>query len=259
MSDSALVIKVGGAMLESPAVTEQFMQVLAQLQRSQAVILVHGGGAQVDKQLAANGMQTQKLDGLRVSPAEQMPIIAGVLAGTANSLLEAAAIKAGMKAAGLTLAAAGMTSAKIKNGQLGHVGEVMANEAGLLNYLLANQIMPVISSIAVDNQGQQLNINADDAAMVVAQLVGAKLVLLSDVPGVLNADKQLIPNLSATAINELIDAQVIQGGMQVKVQAALAVANQLGQEVIISSWQQPQQLLSILSGDSVGTAILPEA
>ncbi|WP_394205601.1 acetylglutamate kinase [Shewanella waksmanii] len=253
-----LVLKVGGALLQSQQGMEQLMNTAKDIiAAGTQLILVHGGGCLVDEQLAANGMKSEKLDGLRVSPAEHMPIVVGALAGTANKMLQATAKKAGVNCVGLSLADANMVKASIKDSRLGFVGEVTANDSSLLDFLLQQSWMPIISSIAIADDGAQLNVNADQAASVLAKLVGGQLVLLSDVPGVLNEQGELISQLNLAQAESLVQQGVIAKGMKVKVEAAFEVAQATGQIVQVASWQQSEQLMLLAQGESVGTQILP--
>ena len=124
-TNPVIVLKVGGALLQSESGMVELMSVVAEMmQQGQKVIFVHGGGCLVDEQLEANGKQTIKLEGLRVTPADQIPIVVGALAGTSNKILQAAAIKAGIVSVGMSLADGNIVNAKIKHEKLGLVGEV---------------------------------------------------------------------------------------------------------------------------------------
>ncbi|BAJ03988.1 acetylglutamate kinase [Shewanella violacea] len=257
-SNKTLVIKVGGALLQCEMGTDRLMGTLAKMiARGQKIILVHGGGCIVDEQLTANGMETEKLDGLRVTPAEQVPVIVGALAGTANKLLQAAAIKAGISAIGMSLADGDIVTAKIKDKKLGFVGEVSPKSATYLEFIFSQAWLPIVSSIAIDGSGQQLNVNADQAATVLAKLVDGQLVLLSDVSGVLDGKGKLIKSLNRAQVAELTHIGVIEKGMKVKVEAALEVAELMGQPVQVASWRSAEQLLALSNGQSVGTQIQP--
>lgn len=258
VEQSVLVLKVGGALLQCEMGMARLMDTAAKMIASgQQVLMVHGGGCLVDEQLAANGMETVKLDGLRVTPPEQMPIIAGALAGTSNKILQGAATKAGITSIGMSLADANIVTAKIKDERLGMVGEVAPKDGTYLKFILAQGWMPICSSIAMSDDGQMLNVNADQAATVLAKLVGGKLVLLSDVSGVLDGKGQLIASLDKAEIAELVKQGVIEKGMKVKVEAALEVAQWMGQAVQVASWRDANQLIALANGEAVGTQIKP--
>ncbi|GIU18861.1 MULTISPECIES: acetylglutamate kinase [unclassified Shewanella] len=253
-----MVLKVGGALLQCEMGMARLMEAAAKIIASgQPIIMVHGGGCLVDEQLKANGMISEKLDGLRVTPEVQIPVIVGALAGTSNKTLQAAAIKAGVTCLGMSLADAGMMNAKVKDPLLGLVGEVEPKDASYLEYVLAKGWMPIVSSIAISEQGEMLNVNADQAATALAKLVGGSLVLLSDVSGVLDGKGQLINSLNRAQVNELTKIGVIEKGMKVKVEAALDVAESMGQAVQIASWRHAHQLIALCQGEAVGTQIQP--
>jgi acetylglutamate kinase len=141
--------------------------------------------------------------------------------------------------------------------ELGAVGEVVRVNTKLLTTLIEGQFLPLVSSIGSDINGQLLNINADDAATAIAQALDAELLLLSDVPGVLDAEKNLLTSLPPSHTQQLIAQGVIADGMQVKVQAAQQAANQLGRPVTIGSWRNADGLLKLFHAQMPGTQVLP--
>lgn len=258
VNKAPMVLKVGGALLQCEMGMARLMETAAKMiAQGQSLIMVHGGGCLVEEQLTANGMVTEKLDGLRVTPEAQMPVIVGALAGTSNKTLQAAAIKAGVTCVGMSLADANLVTAKIKDERLGLVGEVTPNDATYLKFVLSQGWMPIVSSIAASASGDLLNVNADQAATALAKLVTGDLVLLSDVSGVLDGKGQLIASLDQAQIHELTKQGVIEKGMKVKVEAALEVAQAMGQAVQIASWRDASQLIALSQGESIGTQIQP--
>ncbi|AWL13210.1 Acetylglutamate kinase [Saliniradius amylolyticus] len=253
-----LVIKVGGALLDAYEQGQALFSAIKKLKAERPVVLVHGGGNLTNDWLARLGFESQKIDGLRVTPPDQLPFVVGALAGTANKLLVSMAHQQGINAVGLSLADGKMVNACLLNAQLGAVGQASAGDPKVLHALLGADVVPVVSSIGLTEQGELCNINADDGAVALAQTLGAELVLLSDVPGVLDGDGQLLVQLTATEISALIEQRVIHGGMSVKVKAALAAANSIGQRVYIAGWQQPQLLTTLADEASVGTCIVPD-
>jgi acetylglutamate kinase len=253
-----LVIKVGGAFMQAEVAALALLTTISELQKNYVVVLVHGGGAMVEELLNALNLSSQKIDGLRVTPKEHMPYITGALAGTANKQLCGLAIRAGISPVGLSLLDGKMCIATVMRKELGAVGSVEPGDATLLKALAATHMLPIISSIGADNNGNLLNVNADQAATVIAQLLDAQLLLLSDVPGVLDANKNLIEHLDTEQINTLIAQNVIRDGMIVKVQAALKAANSLGRSVTIASWKDTEKLLGLLQQQAIGSKILPK-
>lgn len=252
-----LVIKVGGAFMQAPKAALQLLDVIGQLQQQRPVVLVHGGGPLVEQLLQALQLTSEKVQGLRVTPAEHMPYITGALAGTANKQLCGLAIRAKLNPVGLCLADGHSVTCQQLDPRLGAVGIARPGSATMLNLLLQAKMLPIISSIGADEQGNLLNVNADQAATVIAQLLQADLMLLSDVLGVLDANKALLNELNAQEIQQLIAQNTITDGMQVKVTAALDAACSLQRPITIASWQAPEQLLGLLEGVSVGTTIVP--
>lgn len=252
-----LVIKVGGAFIGDRQAAAELLAVIRDLQAVRPVVLVHGGGPIVEEWMTALNLKSVKIDGLRVSTDEQMPYVVGALAGTANKNLVAQAIAAGLVPVGLALTDGAMVRCTPMDKQYGAVGTAVAEDDTLLRLLLARQFLPIVSSIGAAPDGQLLNINADQAATALAQLLQAELVLLSDVPGVLDAQKHLIPELHPADIQQLVAQQVIRDGMVVKVNAALDAAVAIGLPVIIASWKQPQALQGLAHGGAAGTRICP--
>lgn len=256
MKNKPLVIKIGGAILEQSSALQELLTVLATL-NNQAIVLVHGGGCVVDQQLAQAGFVTEKKQGLRVTPAAQMPIISGALAGFVNKTIVAKANSMAIPAVGLSLLDGNMVSCQLNPHQLGSVGVPSAQNSHLLDSLLSAGIMPVISSIGALATGELVNVNADDAAVVICQLLNAELLLLTDVNGVKGQDGCYLTSLDSSQANVLIEQGVISGGMTAKVQAALLAAQRLRRSIAVASWQQPQQIIRLLQGEAAGTRIQP--
>lgn len=256
--NNTLVIKVGGALLHDLAALYELLQVLKQLQNHFQLVLVHGGGDTVQALLEKLAFESHKIDGVRVTPKEQIPYVVGALAGTVNTQLCGAAAAHNCKPVGLTLLDGGMTEASQMAPEFGAVGTAKPGDPALLNTLCDAGFLPIICSIAASTDGDLLNVNADDAAAAIAQLLQADLLLLSDVPGVLGADKQLLSTLNQQQIQAHCQQGVIQGGMVVKVNSALKTAQATQKSVFIASWKEPQALLALCTGSHCGTRIYSE-
>lgn len=254
MSRSPIVIKVGGALLDDAAAMTRLFLSVKEVQKSRPVVVVHGGGPLVETLMASLGLVSTKIDGLRVTPDEHMPYICGALAGSANKQLCAAAIASGLTPAGLSLLDGNMVVCEPLADKYGAVGAPATADATFIKSILAQSVLPIISSIGSSAQGRLLNINADQAATVIAELLDAELLLLSNVDGVLDGNKALIGELNATRIEEYSAAGVIVDGMKVKVDAALQSANTLSRAVYIASWTA--DITDILNKNT-GTQILP--
>ncbi len=251
-----LVIKIGGAILEKESALSALLAVIAKLENKQ-VVLVHGGGCVVDEMLAQAGFTTEKKHGLRVTPKEQIALISGALAGTVNKAIVATANSMELAAVGLSLNDGDMISCDLSSQGLGQVGVPKTNNSKLLDSLLKSKFLPVISSIGALANGDLVNVNADDAAVAICQLLNAELLLLTDVNGVKGSDGEYLSSLDSEQAESLIEQGVIAGGMTAKVNAALHAANQLRRSIAVASWQSPEQVINLLQGDPVGTRIQP--
>ncbi|MBO1519858.1 acetylglutamate kinase [Oceanisphaera pacifica] len=253
-----LVIKLGGALLESnqdlAALFTTLNTFINEVKRP--LVLVHGGGVLVDNQLKAMGLTSTKKDGLRVTPPEHIGVITGALAGTANKLLLAQAITHGVSSVGLCLGDGGLCRVSQLDPELGSVGQIEGGDATLISSLLSGGFMPIVSSIGITFDGQLMNVNADQAGTAIAEVLNADLVMLSDVSGILDGERALINELTEDRALTLMEQGVITDGMAVKVKAALQATKKLGKPVAVGSWRNPEQLLSLLAGESeFGTRI----
>lgn len=268
MTRGPLVIKVGGTTLEDQRSAPALWKAVATLHVSHpgGVVLVHGGGKAVDKHLDRLGFTTQRREGIRITPADQLDEITAVLAGRINKSLVGSLNASGAKAVGLCLGD-GQSVPTRKSTRYsfdpGRVGEVIpgkADAANLLRVLLAGRFLPVLSSIGIDDRGEFLNINADDAAAgVAAQLTAESLILCTDVPGILDANKAIVPEATAERVESMIASGEITGGMIPKVRAALDAAKAINAPVIILSGNDPAALADWAAGKPVGTRIAPPA
>ncbi len=251
-----LVIKIGGAILEKESALQALLSVIATL-KQHSVVLVHGGGCVVDEMLSQANMTTEKKHGLRVTPKEQINIISGALAGTVNKAIVAKANSMKLAAVGLSLNDGDMVNCQLSPLALGQVGVPSCNNSKLLDGLVSSGFLPVISSIGALDNGDLVNVNADDAAVVICQLLNAQLLLLTDVNGVKGSDGEYLPSLNQAQADELIEQGIIAGGMTAKVNAALKAANQLRRSIAVASWQSPEQISLLLDGQGIGTQIAP--
>ncbi|MBU2869119.1 acetylglutamate kinase [Colwellia sp. E2M01] len=251
-----LVIKIGGAILEKESALSALLAVIAEL-KDKHVVLVHGGGWVVDEMLAQAGFTTEKKHGLRVTPKTQIPLISGALAGTVNKEIVATANSMSLTAVGLALHDGEMIKCTLSEQDLGQVGIPQPKSSKLLDSLLNGKFLPVISSIGALDNGDLVNVNADDAAVAICQLLNAQLLLLTDVNGVKGANGEYLTSLNGEQANKLIEEGVIAGGMTAKVNAALLAAQQLGRSIAVASWQSPEQITQLLDGQGIGTQIQP--
>ncbi|GAB1440168.1 acetylglutamate kinase [Providencia sp.] len=253
-----LVIKLGGVLLDSVEALEKLFTAIETYRQTyqRELVIVHGGGCLVDELMQKLQLPVVKKQGLRVTPADQIDIITGALAGTANKTLLAWAIKHQLPAVGLSLGDGQSATVTQLNEELGHVGNAKPGDAKLLNLLLSAGYLPIISSIGVTPQGELMNVNADQAATAIAQALNADLVLLSDVSGILDGKGQKIDEMTTQKAEKLIEQGIITDGMIVKVNAALEAATALQRSVDIASWRHAEQLPELFNGTAIGTRIL---
>lgn len=253
-----LVIKLGGVLLDSEEALERLFTALVTYREKheRPLVIMHGGGCLVDDLMKKLALPVVKKNGLRVTPADQIDIITGALAGTANKTLLAWAVKHDINAVGLCLGDGNTVSATPLDAALGHVGKAEAGSPALVQTLLAANYMPIISSIGITKDGSLMNVNADQAATALAATLGADLILLSDVSGILDGKGQRIAEMTAQKAEQLIAQGIITDGMVVKVNAALDAARSLGRPVDIASWRHADQLPALFNGVPIGTRIL---
>jgi acetylglutamate kinase len=264
MHSSPIVIKIGGTALEDRSSAPMVWTAVAKLhtQHPGGVVLLHGGGKAVDRHLDRLGFTTERRDGIRITPSEQIEEITAVLAGKINKSIVQQLNTLGINAVGLCLGDGAMLKT-VKSTKYafdpGRVGEVIADpsrKSELLPLLLTAGFLPVLSSIGMDELGF-LNLNADDAAAGIAASLGAKaLVLLTDVPGIFDETKTVAREMDSDRIESLVASGHIVGGMIVKARAAAATAISTGVPVVILSGNDPSAIGDWASGKPVGTRIL---
>ena len=222
-------------------------------------IVVHGGGPQIGQMLQRLGVKSSFVDGLRVTDAETMEVVEMVLAGTVNKQLVGAINSAGGCAVGLSGKDGGLIRARklTRNGaDLGFVGEPERVDPAVLATFRESDIIPVIAPIGAGSAGETYNINADTVAGAVAAAVSAsRFLLLTDVPGVLDAQKQLITELSAAEARRLIADGTISGGMIPKVETCLDAVDGGVEAAVIVDGRVPHAILLELFTEGAGTLI----
>jgi acetylglutamate kinase len=241
-----VVYKVGGPALEDPAL---FGPLAAEVKRAAGpVLLVHGGGRQIERLLKALGIESVFVDGRRRTSDEAMEVVEMVLSGAMNKTLAAGLTAAGLKAIGISGRDAGIVRARLEEG-LGRVGTPETVDAGPIRALWAAGFVPVISPVSGGPSGEAVNVNADEAALGLAKAVGARaLVYLSDVDGV-RLDGSAATELDADEAARRIEDGAIAGGMSLKVRVALDAAAAGIPEVVVAGKAR-------LLGGFAGTRIL---
>lgn len=227
MSAGVAVVKVGGNEVDDPEWVARLAAVLARGGR--AAVVVHGGGKEISALQEALGLRPEWRDGLRVTTPEVMRVVAMVLSGIVNKRLTAALVGAGADAVGISGEDGGLLRAvPLRSGALGRAGEVTAVRAELLERLLALGLTPVVSPVSRGEDGEPLNVNADDAAAAIAAALGAaELLFVSNVPGVLEAG-ETVAELGTGEVEAFVADGRASGGMAPKLRAAARAVGAVG-------------------------------
>ncbi|MEQ9489466.1 MAG: acetylglutamate kinase [Alphaproteobacteria bacterium] len=266
-----IVIKYGGhAMGDGDLATSFARDVVLLKQCGLNPIVVHGGGPQIGAMLERMKIQSEFVDGLRVTDAATVEIVEMVLCGQINKAISAAMAEAGGRGVGISGKDGGLIRARKltrtkrdpdsnieKMLDLGFVGEPETVDPTILNVLTETDLIPIIAPIGLGPDGETYNINADTAAGAIAAAVGARrLLLLTDVPGVLNKDGAVIQEINTGEAQSLIDDGTLSGGMIPKIETCLtAVAGGVDAAVIIDGRVAHAILLEIFTAHGSGTMI----
>jgi acetylglutamate kinase len=265
-SGKTFVVKYGGAAMVDERLKAQVMQDIVLL-RTVGIkpVLVHGGGKEVSEVMQRMGLQPRFAGGLRVTDAETMEIVEMVLAGTTNKGIVSLIHRAGGKAVGLSGKDGNLLVArKLTPGgnDIGYVGEVTQVNAEVIEVLAAAGYIPVISSVAIGEDGESYNVNADHAAGAIAAALRAeKLIVLTDVPGVLANLKDptsLISEMGVAQAEELLRNGKAESGMAPKLEACITALRSGVQRAHIIDGRQPHAILmEVFTDHGVGTMIKP--
>jgi len=252
-----ILVKLGGTLLDDAASRQRLAGEISSVAAAGVpVVVVHGGGKQMTRFLAERGVESRFVNGLRVTTPETLDAVLKVFAGSVNHELVASLNRAGALAVGLTGIDALLAEAEQLDPSLGAVGRVVRSNAGLLELLTANGYLPVVACVAGDRAGNIYNVNADQMAVACAAAFHARqLIFLTDVTGVLDASQQVQPVLTAAESRALIASGVAIGGMQAKLNAALAALESGVEEVRIAPGAAGRVLTRILAGEALGTRL----
>ena len=257
------VIKLGGELLEEPARLRRLARALADVADREPLVVVHGGGREVDAEMARLGIPKRAVDGLRITDGATLDAVAGVLAGRINTRLVAALGAAGASAVGLTGADGGLAPVRRERRyraadgsevDLGFVGRpVGTNPPGLLLDLLAAGHVPVVASLSAGAGGQIFNVNADTLAGFLAARLGAgRLIVAGGTAGVLDAEGRTIPTVDDRGIDALIDGGQATAGMVAKLLACrAALKGGAGAVAIVDGRQARRGIFDRASGTAV--------
>lgn len=253
-----LLVKLGGTLLDAADSRDRLAaQIAAAAESGVRLVVVHGGGKQMTRYLAERGIESRFINGLRVTSPEILDAVLKVFAGTVNHELVASLNRAGVRAVGLSGIDAFLTEAEQLDPNLGAVGRVTQSDPALLDLLTANRYLPVVACVAGDRNGHVYNVNADRMAVACAAAFGARqLIFLTDVDGVLDESRQVRSVLSVRESELLIRGGIATGGMQAKLEAALAALQGGVEQVRIAPGHTEQVLQRVLAGEAVGTRIV---
>src|SRR5208283_2212856 len=269
--EEIVVIKYGGHAMGAENLAREFARDIVLLEQTAInPVVVHGGGPQIEAMLKQVGVQSQYAAGLRITDAKTLEIVEMVLAGSINKQMVGYINEAGGKAIGLcgkdgnmvvarklTRTVVDPDSAIEKVVDLGFVGEPEKVDTTVLTQILGRELIPVLAPVAQGADGQTYNINADTFAGAIAGALGAKrLLFLTDVPGVLDKDKNLIKELKVDDIRGLIADGTITGGMIPKVETCIYALERGVEGVVILDGKIPHAvLIELLTDQGSGTLI----
>jgi acetylglutamate kinase len=263
MPKGIIVIKIGGSTLGNHDTT---LEDLVELQKEgKSLVVVHGGAKVTSEWLGRLGIPTSFVDGLRVTDAETLKVVAAALGGLVNKELVVAIKALGGKAVGLSGCDGNLLWAGVKNPEMGYVGEIVAVDPTLLKLLLNAGYMPVVAPISfgpVEGRVTLLNVNGDTAAgEIAAALAAEKLIFLTDVDGIHNGSEQVVHKLNLAEAKDMLATRVATGGMIPKIEASLraltttkivriingTVAHALRDDIAGQAWQTKSGGTTIVS------------
>lgn len=258
-----VVIKLGGSVLASKdAAIKDIVQLY---NRGVPVVVVHGGASEVTSWLRQLNHPTSFVDGERVTDELSLKVVSAVLAGLVNKEMVAAILEGGARAMGISGVDDGLIQARVKHPERGFLGEVVAVNPVPIRLILGAGMVPVIAPVSLHVRGNEgknlprlLNVNGDIAAGEIAAALRAQsLVFLTDVDGICDKDGSVIPILSASKAQGLLDDGVANGGMVPKLRACLrALEGGVGACFVVGG-HRPHALIDALQGDRIGTIITP--
>ena len=260
-SGKIVAIKYGGNAMIDENLKEQVMEDIALLWLiGVKVVLIHGGGPEINDLMKKLGKVPQFVDGLRVTDKETVDIVQMVLAGKVNKSLVTLLQTKGGHAIGVSGIDGGIIEAKIKDERLGFVGEITKIRPQPITDLLEKNYVPVISTVASDREGNVYNINGDTAAAYIAGALGAeRLIMMTDVAGILrdrDDPASLIPEITVEQAKQLYADGIISGGMIPKVDCCIEAISRGVKNVVIMDGRVPHAILmELLTDEGAGTMV----
>ena len=259
ISGDIVVVKIGGSTLGNHDTT---LEDVVQL-KSNGInpVVIHGGGKVVSDWMHLQGVQPKFVRGLRVTDKSSLDIVTAVLSGLVNKSIVASIFKMGGKSVGLSGVDGGMLLSEVSDPELGHVGGTVEVNTLPINMVIDAGFIPVIATVSLENVNSSLysygilNVNADTVAGEIAVALKAKhLVFTTDVDGVMDSSRRLIPRILQSQASGLIRSSVIDGGMLPKIEACIRSISQVTTAHIING-TKPHSLIDVLSGKILGTRV----
>ena len=255
-----IVVKIGGSTLGQNDTT---IEDLVTLQKKRVpMVVVHGGGNMITDWLTRLNIPTQFVQGLRVTDGDTLRVVIAVLAGLVNKELVSEIGRCGGKAVGISGVDGLIVTGRNKNRELGLTAEEVACDPRLLHVLLNHGYMPVVAPVCLNTEVKNrvesnlLNVNGDTiAACIAASLRARKLVFLTDVPGIYDDSKQLIPHVDSSTAHEMIESGTASGGMIAKLKAGMVASQRVALTRIIDG-RVSHALLDEIEGRGKGTTIV---
>ena len=254
-----IVVKIGGSTFGNHDTT---LEDLVELQKQgKSLVVVHGGAQTVSDWLARLGISTSFIKGLRVTDADTLKVVAAILGGLVNKELVVAIQALGGKAVGLSGSDGNLLWAKVKNPELGYVGEIVSVDPTPLKLLLEAGYMPAMAPISfgsVEDKIMLLNVNGDAAAgEIAAALAAEKVIFLTDIDGIHDSSGRVISKLNLTEAKALLSSGIVLGGMIPKIEASIKALATVPVARIIDG-RVPHSLLNEIENEIGGTTIVPE-
>ena len=258
-ANGTIVVKIGGSTLGDH---DTALQDLVSLQkRGVNPVVVHGGGKTITEWMEKQGVRPRFVRGLRVTDARSLDIVVAVLTGLINKTLVASILAMGGRAIGVSGVDGGMLQARIKDPRLGQIGTIVEVDPRPIKAVQYAGCIPVVAPVAVQGAGQSsiegslLNVNADTAAgEVAAALKAERLVFLTDVDGVLDSSRRVIPRLTERQARTLMRSRVVGGGMVPKLEACVTALKEVSVVQIVDG-RRTGALIDTLSGTARGTRV----
>lgn len=260
-----VVVKIGGhAMYDSDLATRFAQDVVLMHSVGIRLVVVHGGGPQIGALMERLGIKSEFREGLRVTDAETLEVARMVLVGKVNRDIVSGINAHGPLAVGLSGEDAGLITASARNPQLGYVGDVESVNPAIVESLLAESLIPVVSTIGADPSGQAYNINADTVAAALATALGAeRLLYLTDVEGLFrdtdDPESEIISVLDSASLEKMLIEGTVSGGMIPKVRACIdAVTGGVASAHIVDGRVPHVLLLELFTDAGIGTMVQPD-